>query len=79
MPKDQQFTIGVVDGRVRVIEVAAGEAPPAVFTVTPADAEAIERGELDVNVGYMQGRIKAAGDMKVVLDVLHSLRLARPL
>ncbi len=73
MPKDQQFTIAVSHGVAFVAEVVAGREPAAVFTASPVDAEAIGRGELDVNVAFMQGRIKASGDMKEILGVLRAL------
>lgn len=54
-------------------EVGAGAAPdPAdvVFTMTPADAEAVRSGALDLAVGFMRGQIKMAGDFGAVLHLL---------
>ena len=40
------------------------------FTITPEVAASLQRGELDADVGYMQGRIKVAGDMARFYDLL---------
>jgi hypothetical protein len=40
------------------------------FTMTPEVATSLQRGELDADVGYMQGRIKVAGDMARFYDLL---------
>lgn len=58
------------DGAVR--EAAPG--PPAAadvtLTTTWADAVRMQRGELDPAAAFMQGRLKAAGDMRRLLAVL---------
>jgi hypothetical protein len=33
------------------------------FSMTPDTADALRSGALDADVGYMQGRVKVAGDM----------------
>lgn len=73
MPKDPQYTITVTEGRVAIAEASADAT--ALFTIVPADVEKLTSGELDLNVAYMQGRVKAAGDMR---DVLAVLKAARP-
>ena len=40
------------------------------FTMTPEVAASVQSGELDPDVGYMQGRIKVAGDMVRFYDLL---------
>jgi hypothetical protein len=49
-----------------------GRTDGADVTLTAAwsDAVAMERGELDPNVAYMQGRLKVAGSMGLVLELL---------
>ena len=40
------------------------------FSMTAATAEAVRAGRLDPDVGYMQGRVKVAGDMTAFYDLL---------
>ena len=57
----------------RVRSVSEGSAPePAdiVFTCTPADAQALHDGTLDLSVGFMRGQIKMAGDFGALLHFL---------
>jgi len=58
---------------------------PAVltFTATPADAQALHDGTLDLSVAFMRGQVKMAGDFGALLKFLPrtsgtdaSLRLA---
>ncbi len=69
MPKDAQWVISVDDSGLTVTPLE-GQAS-VVFTATPADAEAVQSGALDLNVAFMQGRVKAAGDMKELYALLH--------
>ena len=75
MPKDPQYAAVVDEGNLR-LEPVAGEAP-IVITASEADAEALRRGDLDLAVAFMQGRVKAAGDMKAFLDLLARRRSSR--
>ncbi|HEV7523748.1 MAG TPA: SCP2 sterol-binding domain-containing protein [Acidimicrobiia bacterium] len=55
--------------------VANGEGVPAVpadvtFTATPADAQALHEGVLDLSVGFMRGQVKMAGDFGALLHFL---------
>ena len=50
-----------------MVDVAVG---PLTFSMTPATAEAVRGGALDPDVGYMQGRVKVAGDMAAFYDLL---------
>ena len=68
MPKDAQYVIAV-DGAQLSVSPLEGDAP-VVFTAVPADADALAQGKLDLNVAFMQGRVKAAGDMRAVLALL---------
>ena len=61
----------VDDGAV----VARGEGTPAepadvTFTATPADAQSLHEGALDLSVGFMRGQVKMAGDFGAVLQFL---------
>jgi hypothetical protein len=61
-----------VDGD-KVLEVsdgASGAPADIVFTLTPADADALHDGTLDLSVGYMRGQIKMAGDFGALLRLL---------
>jgi putative sterol carrier protein len=55
--------------------VARGEGAPAdpadvTFTATPADAQALHEGALDLSVGFMRGQVKMAGDFGALLQFL---------
>jgi putative sterol carrier protein len=61
----------VDDGTV----AARGEGSPAepadvTFTATPADAQALHEGTLDLSVGFMRGQVKMAGDFGALLKFL---------
>jgi putative sterol carrier protein len=66
----------VVDGGT--VTAGAADATPAdvVFTLTPADADAVKRGDLDLSVAFMRGTMKMAGDSGVLLRVLPVLSRA---
>lgn len=68
MPKDAQYTI-TLDGDQLAVAPLEGEAS-VVWTLVPADVEALESGSLHLDVAFMQGRVKGAGDMKALLDLL---------
>jgi putative sterol carrier protein len=67
----QVVVSGGPDGEVRL--GAAGE-PDLVFTTTAPDARALLDGTLDVNVAFMQGRLKTAGDNALLLRLLPQTR-----
>ena len=55
--------------------VARGDGAPAApadvtFTATPADAQALHDGTLDLSVGFMRGQVKMAGDFGALLQLL---------
>jgi predicted lipid carrier protein YhbT len=58
------------DGHLR--ESALGVLADAEVTLTTvwSDAMAIQKGELDANAAFMQGRVKVAGNMGTVLKLL---------
>jgi putative sterol carrier protein len=68
VPKDAQYTISV-DGDRLVVTPLAPDAPVA-WTATPADAEALAEGKLNLAVAFMQGRVKASGDGRALLELL---------
>lgn len=65
-------------GWVRVDEgavAAKGDGAPVepadvTFTTTPADAQALHDGALDLSVGFMRGQVKMAGDFGALLQFL---------
>jgi putative sterol carrier protein len=70
--KEQARSWARVDGD-RVAE--RGEGAPAdpadvTFTATPADAQGLHDGTLDLSVGFMRGQVKMAGDFGAVLKLL---------
>jgi len=55
--------------------VERGDGAPAepadiTFTATPADAQALHDGALDLSVGFMRGQVKMAGDFGTLLHFL---------
>jgi len=64
-----------------VAETGAGApADPAdvTFTATPAEAQAMHDGTLDLSVGFMRGRVKMAGDFGALLQFLPLTAGAKP-
>jgi hypothetical protein len=57
-------------GRLTGFGVGPAETPDAILTLTGADAVAVAGGDLAPSVAFMQGRMKVAGDMGLVLDLL---------
>jgi putative sterol carrier protein len=69
------FSIPITDGAVA--EPVAGEqldGADLVVHLSAADAAAIGRGELLLDEGFMQGRVKIEGRMGLVMDLLPVLR-----
>jgi putative sterol carrier protein len=60
----------VVDGKV--MEDRLGEDPDAEFTLTLSleDSIKIQKGELDPNAAFMQGRMKVTGNMGKLMSLL---------
>ena len=61
----------VFDGG-RLVEIGSGSvaSPDVTLTLTDVDARAVLSGELDLAVAFMQGRMKVAGAMAPLLDLL---------
>ena len=55
-----------------LVDSGSGAVPGAdlTLTLTDADARAVVTGELDPSVAFMQGRMKVAGAMAPLLDLL---------
>lgn len=77
----QQVVTGGPDGDVRYVTViddgrtveqrrASDDQADVTITTTYTDAVAIQQGTLDINTGFMQGRVKVAGNMAKLLDLL---------
>ena len=58
------------DGRLAGSGPGPVPSPDVTLTLTDADARAVVAGELDLAVAFMQGRMKVAGEMAPVLDLL---------
>ena len=78
--KEQARCYATLDDE-RVVGTNEGPAPtPAdiMFTVTPADADALRTGALDLSVGFMRGHVKMAGDFGALLRFLPLTAGAEP-
>jgi len=61
----------VEDGAIVAHETGAPAEPADVtFTATPADAQGLHEGTLDLSVGFMRGQVKMAGDFGALLQLL---------
>ncbi len=49
---------------------APTEPAAVMFTATPADAQALHDGTLDLSVAFMRGQVKMAGDFGELLQLL---------
>ena len=56
----------------KIIEANLGTIPDADFTMTSAydDAAKVQRGELDATAAFMQGKLKATGNMGKMMSLL---------
>jgi hypothetical protein len=62
-----------VDSDGKIVDQGSGvPASPAdiTFTATPADAQALHDGTLEISVGFMRGQVKMAGDFGALLHFL---------
>jgi SCP-2 sterol transfer family len=62
----------ICDGGSLAVDTGALADAEVTLTLPYADAVAVQRGELDPIVAYMQGRMKTAGDPGKLLDLLAS-------
>ncbi len=67
---DAALSLEFAGGKLVGGAMGPGDAPDAVLTLTDVDAQAVLAGDLDSSVAFMQGRMKVAGDMAIVLDLL---------
>jgi putative sterol carrier protein len=58
------------DGRLVSSAGGAAERPDVTLTLAWGDAVAVQRGDLDPSVAFMQGRMKVAGSMAVMMALL---------
>src|SRR5262245_9787536 len=71
--KEQARSWARIDASGAVTELGEGpaaEAATITFTCTPADAQALHDGDLDLAVGFMRGQVKMAGDFGALLHFL---------
>ena len=71
--KEQARGWSRLDDAGAIVEQGEGaHADPAdvTFTCTPADAQALHDGSLDLSVGFMRGQVKMAGDFGALLRFL---------
>lgn len=56
----------------KILESKLGELPDAEVTLTQSyeDAMRIQKGELDANAAFMQGRVKVTGNMAKLMSLL---------
>ncbi len=60
----------VENGRVLEARVGTREDAEVTLTATWADTVRIAQGELDVNAAFMQGKVKASGNMAKLMALL---------
>ncbi|MGH9066929.1 MAG: SCP2 sterol-binding domain-containing protein [Acidimicrobiales bacterium] len=67
---DVKYYWVVEDGKL--LESSLGELPDAEITLTQSrdDAMKIQKGELDANAAFMQGRVKVTGNMGKLMSLL---------
>jgi putative sterol carrier protein len=58
------------DGRLQSIGGGRVESPDVTITAPWADSAAMQQGDLDPNVAFMQGRMKVSGSMGVMMALL---------
>jgi len=79
--KMQYVVAGGPDGDVKyywvlengkLLEASLGEIADPDFTMSMgyADSVAIQKGELDANAAFMQGKVKVAGDMAKLMQLM---------
>jgi alkyl sulfatase BDS1-like metallo-beta-lactamase superfamily hydrolase len=67
---DTSWHVRVDDGVVAEVSPGAPATADLTLTLPAPVAESIAAGELTPSAAYMQGRMKTAGDLGLVLDVL---------
>ena len=67
---DASWQVRVDDGVVADVAPGAPASADLTLTLPAAIATQVAAGELTVSAAFMQGRMKTAGDVGLVLDVL---------
>ncbi len=62
------------DGRLTSAATGTVDAPDLTLSLSWSDAAAVQSGTLDPSVAFMQGRMKVAGSMALVLELLPAAR-----
>jgi hypothetical protein len=77
-PDGEVSSYWVLDGGV-ILDGAQGsvKSPDVTLTLSWKDGRAIWMGELDPSVAFMQGRLKVAGSMGIVLSLFPAWRAPR--
>lgn len=71
---DVAFVEAYEDGRLVAATLGAADDVDYTVNLTHADSLAIARGELDLHVGFMQGRVKVAGDVGKLMALAPVIR-----
>lgn len=69
------YTQRIEDGRIAAATLGADAEAEVVLTQTYADARAIADGDLELDAGFMQGRVKmtgTTGDLMTILPLTQS-------
>lgn len=74
---DASWHVRVDDGVVAEVAPGAPATADLTLTVPAAIAESIAAGDLTASAAFMQGRMKTAGDLGLVLDVLAAVDSSR--
>jgi putative sterol carrier protein len=67
---DSSWSVRLDDGVVAAVAAGAPASADVTLTLPAPVAESIASGELTPSAAFMQGRMKTAGDLGLVLDVL---------
>jgi predicted lipid carrier protein YhbT len=67
---DVRYYCVVVDGRLTQSALGRVDQPDLTLTTAWADAVAIQTGDLDPTVAFMQGKLKVAGSMSLMMELL---------
>lgn len=67
---DVVFHTVLEDGRITSNALGAADDPDFTMALSHDEFAAVVRGELDLHVGFMQGRIEVSGDIGRMLSVL---------
>jgi len=70
---DGSWQVRVDDGVVAEVTPGAPERTDVTFTLPAALADQVADGAVSASAAFMQGRMKTAGDLGLVLDVLAAI------